>query len=289
MKTTRLFVLFLLVMSISFPVGGAAFGQIPPAPAAVDDGSIKGFFLANNGGIDFSIDPDNPSGDAEDDDGERPNYALLASMISASKPSATDQIRAAETNTDIDVRIIRDAAKESIGDLIFFRTYLAFGDIEAARFHSEKIERQMLDAQLEVGFIIPPEQITLVESESPTDEEDLSNSGQRFVGLEEREQEAIEEGRLPPNPTFTTLNASDIYDLAHSVRGNIGGIAAANMFGDSEEVTFYANQMADSLLKIYYSTNNFAVPLEQVQVIGSSAPTIEELKQAVIQFGDISE
>jgi hypothetical protein len=137
----------------------------------------------------------------------------------------------------------------------------------------------MLDAQLEVGFVIPPEQITLIESENPTDEEDLSNSGQRFVELEEREQEAIQEGRLPPNPTYTTLNASDIYELAHSVRGNIGGIAASNMFGDSEEVTFLANQMADRLLKIYYSTNNFAVPLEQVQVIGSTAPTIEELSK----------
>lgn len=38
---------------------------------------------------------------------------------------------------------------------------------------------------------------------------------------------------------------------------------------------------------IYYSTNgNFAVPLEQVQVIGSTAPNVEELKQAVLQFGD---
>ena len=103
--------------------------------------------------------------------------------------------------------------------------------------------------------------------------------------MEQREQEAIEEGRLPPNPTYTTLNASDIYEAAHNVRGNIGSIAAANMFGDSEEVTFYANQMADSLLKIYYSTNNFAVPLEEVQIIGSTAPVIEELKQAVLQFG----
>lgn len=59
-------------------------------------------------------------------------------------------------------------------------------------------------------------------------------------------------------------------------------MAAANMFGDSEEVTFYANQMADSLLKIYYSANNFAVPLEQVQVIGSTGPIIEDLKQAVL-------
>jgi hypothetical protein len=139
----------------------------------------------------------------------------------------------------------------------------------------------MLDIQLEVGFTAPVEQINLIQSEDP-DDGDQSNSGERFEALEQREREAIEEGRLPPSPTYTTLNASDIYELAHSVRGNIGSIAAANMFGDSEEVTFYANQMADSLLKIYYSTNNFAVPLEQVLVIGSTAPTIEDLKVAVL-------
>jgi hypothetical protein len=170
-----LFLLLATVSISLLPIGGAAFGQLQPptpqerhqelveqhqrqqqqqppqstpaaptaeeplftpapapTPATANDGSIKGFFLANNGGVDFSINPDDPGGDGDE---ERPNYALLASIMSASKPSATDQIRAAETNTDIDVGIIRDAAMESLGDLIFFRTYLAFGDTEAARFH----------------------------------------------------------------------------------------------------------------------------------------------------------
>jgi hypothetical protein len=143
----------------------------------------------------------------------------------------------------------------------------------------------MIDVQMEVGFVIPPEQMQLIESESPT-EEDLSNSGQRFLKLEQQEQEAIEARSLTANPTFTTLNASDIYELASGVREDTGGmVATATIFNDVEETTFLANQMADRLLKIYYSTNNFAVPLEQVQVIGSTAPTIEELKQAVLQFG----
>lgn len=81
--------------------------------------------------------------------------------------------------------MIRTAIKESIGDLIFYRTYLAIGDLEAARFHSERLSAQM----------------------------------------------------------------------------------------------------ADSLLKVFYNTNSFALPLEQVQIIGSTAPAIEELKQAVLQFG----
>jgi hypothetical protein len=202
--------------------------------------------------------------------------------MSSTKPTTVDQIRAAETNTDIDVRIIREAAKESLGDLIFFRTYLAIGDTEAARFHYEKISRQMLDVQMEVGFTGPIEQITLIESEE-TDEEDQSNSGERFSELEEQEQEAIEEGRLPPNPTYTTLNASDINKLAIDVRTKLGSMVGASspVYGDPAQVTAYANQMADSLLKIYYSTN-FAVPLEQVQVIGSTAPYIEELKQPLV-------
>lgn len=304
-NTKQLFVLFLLVMfvALSFPVSvKTAFGQLQsttpapapaapiftpapaPIPATPNDGSIKGYFLANNGGVDFSINPDDPGGDGEED---RPNYAGLASIMSATRPTPTDQIRAAETNTDIDVRVIRDAAKESIGDLIFFRTYLAFGDTEAARFHSEKISRQMIDVQMEVGFVIPLEQMQLIESESPTAEEDLSNSGQRFLELEQQEQEAIEAGSIPANPTYTTLNASDIYELARGAREDTGGMAAtATIFNDVEETTFLANQMADRLLTIYYSTNNFAVPLEQVQVIGSTAPNIEELKQAVLQFGD---
>ena len=42
----------LLAMSVSFPVGGpVVFGQVqsPASSPAVDDGSIKGYFLANNG------------------------------------------------------------------------------------------------------------------------------------------------------------------------------------------------------------------------------------------------
>jgi hypothetical protein len=88
MKNTtkqQLLVLFLLLaITVSLPVGGAAFGQLqPPAPTAPaasteplftpapapitatpNDGSIKGYFLANNGGVDFSINPDDPGGPA---------------------------------------------------------------------------------------------------------------------------------------------------------------------------------------------------------------------------------
>ena len=69
--------------------------------------------------------------------------------MSASSPTPIQQIQAAETNTDVDVILIRDSAKESLGDLIFFRAYLAMGDTEAARFHYEKISRQMVDVQME--------------------------------------------------------------------------------------------------------------------------------------------
>jgi hypothetical protein len=280
---------FLVLSAIAvFPVSiTTAFGQVqsPPTAATEDNGSIRGYFLANNGGVDFSIDPANPSGEEDEEDAEdRPDYTLLASLLSASRPTSADMIREAETNTDIDLSVIRTAVKESIGDLIFYRTYLVIGDLEAARFHSERLSTQMADIQQEVGFTAPIEQITLIDS-SDEGEEELSNSGQRFEELEEREQQAIEEGRLPPNPTFATLNASDIYQLTRSTSENFGAMAATNRFGDAEETTFLANQAADNLLKIYYQINNFAVPLEQVQIIGSTAPAIEELKQAILQFG----
>jgi hypothetical protein len=101
-----LFVISLIVTASSL-TATSVFGQltVTPAtpPAAVDDGSIKGYFLANNGGVDFSINPDDPGEDGGED---RQEYGLLASIISASKPTPTDQIREAEINGDIDIRVI---------------------------------------------------------------------------------------------------------------------------------------------------------------------------------------
>ena len=146
--------------------------------------SIRSPF-ATTGGIDESLDPNNPKGE-DNVDGERPDYAFLASLFSVTEPTPGQLVQAAETNTDIDVEKIRESARESLGDLIYLRTFLAMGDIEAARFFTSKIDRQMLDVGMEVGFTRPVEQMILVEGsiddEAATAEEgegsNVSNSGQ---------------------------------------------------------------------------------------------------------------
>ena len=55
-------------------------------------------------------------------------------------------------------------------------------------------------------------------------------------------------------------------------------MAYANSNGDQAQVTAYTQELADILLDMY-SMTNFAVPLEQVQVIGSTLPHIEALRQ----------
>jgi hypothetical protein len=232
--------------------------------------SIRSYFTTT-GGIDESLDPNNPKGE-DNVDGERPDYAFLASLFSVTEPTPGQLVQAAENNTDIDVEKIRESARESLGDLIYLRTFLAMGDIEAARFFTSKIDRQMLDVGMEVGFTRPVEQMILVEGsiddEAAAEEEgegsNVSNSGQLIAELEQLEQQAIEEGRLPPNPTYTTLNASDINELALDARGRLGVIAYANSNGDQAQVTAYTQELADILLDMYYMTN-FAVPLEQVR------------------------
>ena len=54
------------------------------------------------------------------------------------------------------------------------------GDIEAARFFTSKIDRQMLDVGMEVGFTRPVEQMILVEGSI----DDEGGSGRRRRRLE---------------------------------------------------------------------------------------------------------
>jgi hypothetical protein len=255
-----------------------------PVPAEGENNessSIRSSIYNYLDGIGISrFNPNDPDGDGEED---RPDYRFLTSMLAASRPTPVQQIQAAETNTDIDARVIRDSAKESLGDLVLFRTYLAMGDTEAADFHVQKIITQMTDIVMEVGFTRPIEQMIVFESEVPEEDDDESNSGEIISELEEQEQEAIEEARSEqqqPNPTSTVLNASEIKELALDVSEKLGFIVGAEISGTPDEVTLYAKQMADILLEIYYNKTNFSVPLEQVQVIGSTEPSIEQLRSS---------
>ena len=142
----------------------------------------------------------------------------------------------------------------------------------------------MLDIQMQVGFTRPVEQMKLIEKPTDSDE---SNSGKIVSKLEQREQRAIEEGRLPANPTYTVLNASKIYEQAQNVSEKFGRLVAANTYGDPSEVTIYVQQIADTLLDIYHKMN-FAGPLEQVQITGSTAPDIQELRQSATGLNAIS-
>ena len=106
----------------------------------------------------------------------------------------------------------------------------------------------------------------------------VSNSGQLIAELEQLEQQAIEEGRLPPNPTYTTLNASDINELALDARGRLGVIAYANSNGDSSTShSVYSRIGRHTLGHVRY--DKLCISLEQVQVIGSTLPHIEALRQ----------
>jgi hypothetical protein len=63
-NTKQLIAMFSLAIPaiVSLPVSiTTAFGEVQ-SPVQQDDGSIKGYFVANSGGVDFSIDPANPSG-----------------------------------------------------------------------------------------------------------------------------------------------------------------------------------------------------------------------------------